>query len=91
MKTPKRTFMRGRFLRRELTRSENHLWCALRAGGLQGLKFRKQHPIGPYILDFYCSAARLAVEIDGATHETPEAMAHDARRDAWVARQGVET
>jgi very-short-patch-repair endonuclease len=91
MRTPQRTFMRAGFMRREPTKPEIHLWCELRAGGLAGLKFRKQHPIGPYILDFYCSAAKPAVEVDGATHATPEAISHDARRDAWVARQGIDT
>jgi very-short-patch-repair endonuclease len=51
--------------------------------------FRNQHPFGPYILDFFCPAARLAIEIDGAIHSEDAQIAHDARRDAWLKRQGV--
>jgi len=49
--------------------------------------FRRQHPIGPYILDFYCADAQLAVEIDRMSHEGR--AEHDARRDAWLARQNI--
>jgi very-short-patch-repair endonuclease len=51
--------------------------------------FRNQHPLGPYILDFYCPAAKLAVEVDGATHGEDLQAAHDARRDAWLESQGL--
>ena len=51
--------------------------------------FRRQHPAGPYILDFYCSNAKLAVEVDGAAHDfVPQAL-HDERRDAWLNQQGI--
>jgi len=66
------------------------LWQALRRRGLVGLRFRKQHPIGPYILDFYCDELRLAVEIDGQSHDHPDRIAHDRRRTAWLNRQGVQ-
>jgi very-short-patch-repair endonuclease len=52
----------------------------LRRRGLAGLRFRRQHPIGPYILDFYCDEFRLAVEIDGQSHDHPDRIAHDQRR-----------
>jgi len=55
------------------------------------LHFRKQHPIGPYILDFYCHAARLAVEIDGEGHWAADRLAHDLRRDRWLMERGVRT
>jgi very-short-patch-repair endonuclease len=58
---------------------------------LEGYHFRRQHPIGPYVLDFYCSAARLAVEVDGYSHEVGDAPAYDARRDAWLLERGIET
>ncbi len=61
----------------------------MRAGALGGLHWRKQHPVGPYVLDFYCAQARLCIEIDGQTHEFT--MARDARRDAWRGQQGIET
>ncbi len=60
-------------------------------GRLDGRHFRRQHPVGPYILDFFCAEARLAVEIDGASHDAPEAVEYDARRDAWLAERGIFT
>ncbi len=65
------------------------LWGAIRGGRVEGCRFRRQHPIGPYVLDFYCSSVKLAVEIDGLAHDQPDQMRHDARRDAWLAQQGV--
>ncbi|HEY5818673.1 MAG TPA: DUF559 domain-containing protein [Mesorhizobium sp.] len=58
------------------------LWDCLRAGRLEGLRFRRQHPIGPYVLDFFCAKGRLAVEVDGRHHDHPGEIAHDERRDA---------
>ena len=72
-----------------MTPPEARLWRCLKGHKLGGYKFRRQHPIGPYILDFYCAAARLAVEVDGAVHDNPDQMARDRRRAAWLARQGV--
>jgi len=63
------------------------LWQQLRRRKLNGLSFRRQHPIGPYILDFYCAIARLAVEIDGLGHEGR--VAYDTRRDSWLADRGI--
>jgi very-short-patch-repair endonuclease len=62
----------------------------LRANRLEGIRFRRQHPIGPYILDFYCSAARLAIEIDGVGHDVANRARHDERREAWLAEQSVQ-
>ena len=56
---------------------------------LDGIRFRRQHPVGPFILDFFCEAARLAVEIDGAGHDHPDQARHDARRTEWLALRGV--
>jgi very-short-patch-repair endonuclease len=56
---------------------------------LDGLKFRRQHPFDPYVLDFYCHEARLAVELDGMSHD--QQGERDARRDAYLAEQGVKT
>ena len=75
-------------LRRSLTRAETILWVRLRRKGVNGQRFRRQHPIGPYVADFACVAARLVVEVDGATHGTDEERAHDARRDAFLRRNG---
>ncbi|MEQ7154828.1 endonuclease domain-containing protein [Brevundimonas aurifodinae] len=82
---------RARTLRKSMSTPEAALWNWLRDKRLNGLKFRRQHPLGPYILDFYCDAARLAVEVDGGTHHEEAQAAHDARRDRWLAEQGVRT
>ena len=83
------SYQRARAFRRNLTPPEARLWIRLKGEKLAGLGFRKQHPIGPYILDFYCAAAKLAVEVDGASHNTAERMAHDARRTVWLAHKGI--
>lgn len=87
--TTRLTVERARALRRVMTPPEVRLWARLRAKRLDGLKFRRQHPIGPFILDFYCAAARLAVEVDGRMHDHPDRLDHDRRRTAWLNRQGV--
>jgi very-short-patch-repair endonuclease len=56
-----------------------------------GLKFRRQHPTGPYDLDFYCSDARLAVEVDGEVHARGDRPVRDAARDLWLLEAGIET
>jgi very-short-patch-repair endonuclease len=81
---------RVRRLRRELSLPEGLLWRELR-NRPDGLKFRRQHPSGVYILDFYCSDARLAIEIDGFAHGTGNRPAHDETRDAWFAQSGIAT
>jgi very-short-patch-repair endonuclease/DNA modification methylase len=80
---------RRRALRREMTPPEKQLWYALRKGQL-GFKFRRQHPIGPYIADFYSREAHLVVEIDGATHSEPGAMEYDYQRDAYMRSLGLD-
>jgi crossover junction endodeoxyribonuclease RuvC/BirA family biotin operon repressor/biotin-[acetyl-CoA-carboxylase] ligase len=80
------TLKRARALRRKLTSAETILWWRLK--GVHGLHFKKQHPVGPFIADFACAAARLIIEVDGGTHGTDAERCYDARRDAWLARQG---
>jgi very-short-patch-repair endonuclease len=65
---PTRTRDHARELRRQSTDAEQRLWLHLRAGRLNGLKFRRQHPIPPYVADFYCESARLVIELDGSQH-----------------------
>jgi very-short-patch-repair endonuclease len=65
------------------------LWKALRGRRLEGLKFRRQHPLGPYILDFYCPDVGLAVELDGETHDDPVRRARDRARDQWLREQQI--
>jgi len=67
------------------------LWLGLKARRLEGLHFRKQHPIGPYVLDFYCDEVKLAVEVDGGGHASGDRPWLDAVRDNWMARQGIRT
>jgi very-short-patch-repair endonuclease len=86
---PEITVARARALRRRLTLPEVLVWTALRSRRLDGLRFRRQHPIGPWILDFYCEARQLAVEIDGQAHDHPDALRRDARRTAWLADRRI--
>jgi very-short-patch-repair endonuclease len=79
---------RAKELRRELTPPEKRLWSALKGKKLGGLSFRTQSPVGRYIADFYCHAARLVVEVDGRTHEG-ERLDHDRARDAWMQEHGI--
>jgi len=78
------TFHRARAMRKAPTGSERAMWRILRNDQL-GVRFRRQHPIGPYIADFYCPAHRLIVEVDGGQHNGSES---DARRDARLKEQG---
>jgi very-short-patch-repair endonuclease len=66
------------------------LWARLRSLRGEGLAFRRQHPIGPYVADFYCSAARLVIEVDGGHHTEDAQLAHDERRDVYMQRLGYE-
>ena len=69
-----------------MTMAERTLWSMLRREQ-RGLRFRRQHPIGPFILDFYCPAAKLCIEVDGPAHA--EKADYDARRDRWLAERGI--
>ncbi|WP_293678383.1 endonuclease domain-containing protein [uncultured Phenylobacterium sp.] len=89
--TPRPTKDFAKSLRRSMSLPEVLLWQALKGGGLEGLRFRKQHPIGPYILDFYCARLRLAVEVDGGSHGFGDRPDRDERRDAWLREQGIHT
>jgi very-short-patch-repair endonuclease len=80
--------LRARELRRAPTPPEYRLWQALRQRPAN-LKFRRQHPLGPYTLDFYCASARLNVEVDGDGHSMGDRPEKDARRDAWLRSKGL--
>ena len=80
------TLDRARQLRRNLTKPERLLWATLRRKQ-RSLRFRQQHPAGPYVLDFYCPSAKLCVEVDGSHHD--QTVAADKRRDRWLAKHGV--
>lgn len=83
-----KSYERARAMRSALTPPEARLWTALKSQQM-GARFRRQHPIGPYVLDFYCASAKLAVEVDGMGHSDPEQAAHDARRTRWLAGRGI--
>ncbi|CCH03258.1 protein of unknown function DUF559 [Fibrella aestuarina BUZ 2] len=80
-----------RDLRKGPTDAEARLWERLRNSQLLGRKFRRQHSVGMYVLDFYCPAERLAVEVDGSAHAPAEARQHDAERDATLAQLAIHT
>jgi very-short-patch-repair endonuclease len=87
-RTPAKT--RGaRRLRHDATAVEKRLWQQLRDGRLAGLNFRRQHPAGPYFLDFYCPRLRLSIELDGGQHTFRRQEAHDEKRTMWLRRCGV--
>ena len=89
MDVTRKTLRRARALRGAMSLPEVLLWQELRRLALEDLRFRRQHPFGPYILDFYCAEARLAVEVDGESHNVADRPERDARRDAWLERRGV--
>ena len=80
-----RTTKIARSLRRRTTDAEQCLWRQLRGRRLAGLKFKRQQPIGPYIVDFVCFTAGVVVEVDGGQHLDSES---DAARDAWLQKRG---
>ena len=86
--TSKATVNKARRLRRVMTPPEAALWRVLRARP-GGLKFRRQHPIGPYVVDFYCREAKLAIEVDGIAHEMGGNPERDARRDLALGERGL--
>jgi very-short-patch-repair endonuclease len=88
MRSPSKTHTQAKALRRTLTPPEIALWALLRTRAKGAPTFRRQHPIGPYIADFYCAAARLVVEIDGWDHAAPERVTGDARRDRYMDELG---
>ncbi|MEO6361557.1 MAG: endonuclease domain-containing protein [Sphingomicrobium sp.] len=80
--------LQARALRRDMTLPEGLLWQALRQRP-DGFKFRRQHPIGRYIVDFYCPAARLVIEVDGQVHSMGDRPERDLKRDVWLEAQGL--
>jgi very-short-patch-repair endonuclease len=87
---PARSVKLARKLRTEMSLPETLLWREFRKRP-DGIKFRRQHPAGDYVLDFYCAGARLAIEIDGSSHDNAAAMAYDERRAQFLKSQGVGT
>ena len=79
----------ARRMRQAMTLPEVLLWSVLRSRP-HGLKFRRQHPIGPYVTDFCCVAARLVIEVDGIVHDMSDVPARDERRDCYLKDKGFE-
>ena len=79
----------ARKLRRDLTPAEAKLWYLLRARNVAGIKFRRQHRVGPYILDFFCPERRLAVEVDGDWHAESSQVQRDSDRTRYLVRLGI--
>ncbi|MDP4538988.1 endonuclease domain-containing protein [Qipengyuania sp. DY56-A-20] len=84
-----KALQRARKLRSTMSLPEVLLWNRLR-GNPMGVKFRKQHPLGDYVIDFFRASKRIAVEIDGIAHDRGNRPMRDSSRDAWLRRQGVE-
>jgi very-short-patch-repair endonuclease len=80
----------ARYLRQASSSYEHYLWQLLRNRQRRGMKFRRQHPIGPYTANFYCVEAKLVVELDGSPHHTSEGIHKDEARDAWMHAHGIK-
>lgn len=78
----------ARDLRKRLTPAEKVLWHLLRDRRLKGRKFRRQHPIGPFVADFCCHELRLVIELDGEVHARSQPAARDLERDAYLRGHG---
>ena len=88
--TPPRLTRTARMLRKRDTWAEKLLWRWLRDRRFSSYKFRRQHPFGAHILDFFCLEAWLDIELDGFQHGTPRQQAKDVERDAWLEASGVK-
>ena len=89
MRAPKKTIEQAQGFRRTLSVPEARLWSRLRTRQPGKPVFRRQHPVGPYVLDFYCAKAQLAIELDGAGHDMGDRPQRDLRRDAWLSARGI--
>jgi very-short-patch-repair endonuclease len=94
---PSRAIRRSKFkrsfakqLRVDATEPERKLWMVLRRKQLAHLRFRRQQPIGPYVADFFCSAAKLIIELDGSQHGAKESVSADEARTAWLEESGYK-
>jgi very-short-patch-repair endonuclease len=81
---------RARQLRQSATLSERRMWNWLRNRSFDGFKFRRQVPVGRYVLDFYCASLKLAIELDGRQHDMLGVALHDDERSAYLQSHGIE-
>ncbi len=85
---PPRNRAFARAMRQEMTKAELRLWSRLRKPGLPGFRFRRQVPIGLFIVDFFCPKQKLVIEIDGDHHGFPAGERRDRDRDDWLRKRG---
>ena len=83
------TFQKAEELRKRMTKAELVLWEELRGKRFMGLKFRRQHPIGRFIVDFYCHKHKLIIELDGSIHDLPEVAENDKNREEEIRDLGL--
>ena len=86
---PRNIFQNARNLRKNQTDAEQLLWNILRGRRFAGKKFRRQHPVGQYIIDFYCHELKLAIELDGGQHNEETTKIYDAKRSNYLEKQGI--
>ena len=91
MQADEKTRNLAKRLRRRMSHAESLLWKELRANRLDGLHMRRQHPLGPYVVDFFCASVKLAIEVDGGVHDLPGRRERDAARSAWLRARGIRT
>ena len=89
MRATRFSMQNARQQRRAMSPPEVKLWALLRRSPL-GIKFRRQHPIGPYVADFYCPAAKLVIEVDGSVHDFAGPAAKDQARNAYMQKLSLD-
>jgi very-short-patch-repair endonuclease len=89
VKAAQRAKQSARKLRRSMSLPEVLLWRELRKRPNQ-VQFRRQHPVGPYVLDFFCATTNLAIEVDGGAHDRGDRPQRDFTRDEWLKRQEIQ-
>jgi len=77
-----------RYLRNHMTHAEIALWTELKSKRL-GVKFRRQYSVGAFVIDFYCPKKKLAIEVDGISHDSVEALAYDRERQEYIEQYGI--
>ena len=81
---------RAPHMRRNPTAAEKCLWQRLRKRQVLGFRFRRQHPINRFIVDFYCRGAGLVIEVDGSVHDSPEQAEYDRQRETFLEERGIQ-
>lgn len=87
---PKHTKAKRKHLRNNMTKAEVILWSILKGRNLLDYKFRRQHGIGNYIVDFYCPELKVAIEVDGESHYTFDGVSHDQKRSNYLNDLGIQ-